>query len=90
MSRLIYNLAQNLRQKLTNADSKFFDEDPEDGAANSTIRKDLLTFRSAELKTVFTEVDDEIDSGPGKNTLSRFHFWKFLNPNNLRHLQEQV
>ena len=60
-------MAQNLRQKLNNADSKFFDEDPEDGAANSTIRKDLLTFRSAELKTVFTEVDDEIDSGPGKN-----------------------
>ena len=59
-------MAHNLRQKLNNADSKFFDEDPEDGAANSTIRKDLLTFRSAELKTVFTEVDDEIDSGPGK------------------------
>ena len=63
-------MAQNLRQKLNNADSKFFDEDPEDGAADSTIRKDLLTFRSAELKTVFTEVDDEIDSGPGKNTLT--------------------
>ena len=59
-------MAQTLRQKLNNADSKFFDEDPEDGVADSTIRKDLLTFRSAELKTVFTEVDDEIDSGPGK------------------------
>ena len=63
-------MAQNLRQKLNNADSKFFDEDSEDGAADSTIRKDLLTFRSGELKTVFTEVDDEIDSGPGKNTLT--------------------
>ena len=67
IKRLICNLAQNLRQKLNNADSKFFDEDPEDGAVDSTIRKDLLTFRSAELKTVFTEVDDEIDSGSGKN-----------------------
>ena len=59
---------QELRKKLNNADSKFFDEDTktesEDGVESSIVRKDLLIFRSGELKTVFTDQDDEIENVP--------------------------
>ena len=60
---------QELRKKLNNADNKFFDEDTKTGEEADTgveyiVRKDLLIFRSGELKTVFTDQDDEIENVP--------------------------
>ena len=82
---------QELRKKLNNADNKFFDEDTKTGEEADTgveyiVRKDLLIFRSNELKTVFTDQDDEIDNTPssvpssypiGKDILKSIGFLKF-------------